>query len=156
LEAVTVDAAVVLDAMRVKFRCELAPSVEEYVEASSRARRLRGPFDIQGISAALERTTTCQKVFGAFGDELFPAIAIGGSSTVFWVSVATGAVITLHHDATFYEVAATAVARDVQRSMRTLESRGSALGLERLLSLQTALTTSSVSAAPPGRSSRPP
>jgi len=115
----------------------LAPAIAPYVEATLHAGRLPGPFRVVGIVEATARPIACERVFGRFGDRPFPAIAVGSASgTTFWASLRTGRVISLHHDATFYEVAARCTAEKLEDALATFESLGGAVDLDTLIRLQ--------------------
>lgn len=115
------------------------PAIVEYARASIGRTRARGGLALSGIAEALGRTRTSDSVFGRF-DGLFPALAVGDRlGTTLYASLASGRLITLHHDATFYEVAGNVSAPELGGAMRTFEALGSAITLEQLLALQAEL-----------------
>jgi hypothetical protein len=126
-----------LAAIRARFGvARLDPSVATYVAAALGAERAAGSLRLVGLADALARITPSSKLFGRFGDTPLPAIEIGGANGVpFWLDLASGRVVTLHHDATLYEKAAASRGATLARAMAQLVSVGSALSLEQLLSL---------------------
>jgi Leucine-rich repeat (LRR) protein len=119
----------------------LAPSVEAYVRDSLGIDAYPGPFRLLGIGQALHSPETCGERFGVFGDAPFPALRIGsdGGGIDFWMVLGTGRVITLHHDATLYEVAARCSRTSRARFVDDLTSRGAELDVAQLVRLQAAL-----------------
>ena len=79
-----------------------------------------------------------RSLFDRFGNEPFPAVCIGsdGLGTEFWVLLESAKVISLHHDATFYEVAGNIRSSDPRRFVREFAKAGSVLTLPQLFALQ--------------------
>lgn len=126
------------------------PSILGYARETLAAGRAGGPLRVEGIAEALARPVPAAKIFGR-GEGPFPAIAIGGrDGTTFWASLASGRVVTLHHDASLYEEAARVAGGSVEASMRALEAVGSILDVERLLALAAELASTFGEARPEG------
>lgn len=102
------------------------------------AVRLDGPLVILPFPRAAKRVHSMDGLFGRLGPKPFPALGVGGDrlGTEFWLVPATGAVISLHHDATFFELAHDIRASSVTAFLKAFEKRGSRLGWEQLLALQ--------------------
>jgi Leucine-rich repeat (LRR) protein len=119
----------------------LAKPVIAYAKATRGVKRVLGPWMLHGFGAKLPPAKSCGELFGRFGDTPFPALRIGGDRTgiEFWLVVTSGRVITLHHDASLYEVAAKCGGSTVAAFTAELEDRGSAFDIEQLTRLQVAL-----------------
>lgn len=102
------------------------------------AVRLDGPLVLLPYKRAAKRVTSMDGLFGRLGSKAFPALRVGGDrlGTEFWLVPATGAVISLHHDATFFELARDIRASSVKGFMKAFVARGSRLTWEQLLALQ--------------------
>ncbi len=133
------DASSLLAAIGARYRVDVHASVARYVESTLRCGRARGPLRIVGVADALANPMPNARVFGKF-DGLFPAIDVGGdrSGTTFWTCLGSGRVITLHHDATFYERAARATVETADGSFSNFE-RSSVVDLDGILALQAEL-----------------
>lgn len=117
----------------------LHPTIVEYARVSVARTRARGGLGLRGVGDALARPITAESVFGRF-DGLLPALAVGERNGVtLHASLASGRLITLHHDATFYEVAGRVSAQEIAGAMRAFEALGSAISLEQLFALQSEL-----------------
>lgn len=77
-------------------------------------------------------------LFKDFSDNPFPAICIGGDGegVDFYLMLETGKIISLHHDATFYEVACCINADSEEVFVRRFEEEGSTFHLRQLLDFQ--------------------
>jgi hypothetical protein len=124
----------------------IAPSVAKWLAETAGIERLPGPFRIEGAAAAARRRTLGE-VFRRFGDTPLPWVEMGGARGVpFWLCMGSGAVVTLHHDATLYEVAHGCSRTDPADFLAQLEEEGSAIGLDTLLALQAAGAKAGVAA----------
>jgi hypothetical protein len=102
------------------------------------AVRLDGPLVLLPHTQAARGVHSMDGLFGKLGAKTFPAIRVGGdrSGVDFWLVPATGAVISLHHDATFFELAHDISARSVSGFLKVFLRRGSQLNFGQLLALQ--------------------
>ena len=100
----------------------------------------KGIFKIDPFSKSWKAWTTCDKLFGRFGDRRFPGICIGYdvSGVEFWLMLDYGQVITLHHDASFSEVAWEIETDDFGSFLWEFISQGSVFYMDDLLALQRA------------------
>ena len=125
-----------LSALRAYFKIEtIAPEIIPYLEGKA---ALDGYYTLQAFKDCYAIHFSYQKLFHRFGDDLFPAICFGsdGLGVEFWLMLASGQVITLHHDATFYEEAGEIEAEDGPAFAAAFAQAGSLFSLAQLLDLQ--------------------
>ncbi|MDJ1471073.1 hypothetical protein [Xanthocytophaga flava] len=95
-------------AVETLFGVTLAPEVKEFIRMNE---SIRGYYHIKSFSETLLSVYTCGELVGyndfPFAESVFPGILIGGTpyGEDFWLDLEWGSVISLNHDATFYEVA---------------------------------------------------
>ncbi|MGB1251615.1 MAG: leucine-rich repeat domain-containing protein [Candidatus Promineifilaceae bacterium] len=100
-----------------------------------------GMFTLRPFQACFLGTPwTYNRLVYRFGDELFPGDWIGydNAGIQFLLLLETGQVITLHHDATFYEVAGDIRARTPADFLKKFAKAGSVMTIDRLIALQQA------------------
>lgn len=138
--------AVSIDKRLARLRTELgvatlAKQVEDYARATADVDHVRGPWTLHGFAAKLPPAKSCGELFGKLGKAAFPALRIGSDrrGIDFWLVAASGQVITLHHDASFYEQAARCGGTTAAAFAAELAERGSAFDLAQLVRLQLAL-----------------
>lgn len=112
-------------------------SVEVYL---CNPKKEPGIYHIKPFSEAWRSWNTFEGLFGKFGDAKFPGICIGydTSGVEFWLMLESGRVITLHHDATFSEVAWEIEADDREAFVWDFTEAGSIFRIDQLLALQAA------------------
>lgn len=112
----------------------IAPMVQDYLLGKTQTD---GYFIVQDFGVHAPFSMTYQKVCGEFDDTYFPALAIGGDGegTEFWLMLETGKVITLHHDATFYEEACCIQAESKQEFCEKFSRIGSYVDLNQLIAI---------------------
>ena len=131
-----------LDRLRAELGVdEVAPSIVAYAAATHDVETLPGPWHLLGFGASSLRTTTCEKIFGKLGDTPFPAVCVGSDrhGIDFWLCLASGRVITLHEDASLFEVAGKCHGETAAALMAALVERGAAFDIAQLARLQSAL-----------------
>lgn len=98
----------------------------------------KGIFNIDAFTKAYPHVFTCDQLFGKFGNETFPGIIIGGDTygIEFWLILTTGKVISLHHDATFSEIAMETEGKDVDDFVKKFGQAGSVFNITSLLEFQ--------------------
>ena len=99
---------------------------------------LNGPLNLEPFEKSWKNCRTYKDIFSRFGDSLFPALCIGGDGygIEFWFVLTTGTVISLHHDASFFEVASHISAKDEADFVKKFAKAGAAFTIEQLASLQ--------------------
>jgi Leucine-rich repeat (LRR) protein len=114
---------------------KIAPEVVSYLCGEV---DLKGFYTIQSFSQCCDEQYSYQKLFHEYGEGLFPALNFGGDGlgVEFWLVLETGQVITLHHDATFYEVAGDISASSGAAFTKEFAKQGSLFSLTQLLQLQ--------------------
>ena len=130
------DTEALLEAVKKYFDIEtIAEQVIPYLLGESATD---GFYLIQSLEQCSDYTPTYQKLFHEYGEGLFPALNFGGDGlgVEFWLMLETGQVITLHHDATFFERAGEIRADSAAEFARKFESVGSLFSLTQLLHLQ--------------------
>ena len=132
-----------LDALKEKFGIsKISPKVHPYLFGKG---PYPGLFGVRAFEDVYQQYWTYNELFGldTFQDEIFPAVQIGGDGlgNDFWLVLATGAVISLHHDATFYEVASDISAAKSSSFVKQFIKAGSALDIGQLLDVQEATNT---------------
>jgi hypothetical protein len=140
------DLSKILQKLKKRFGViEIGSLVQDYITSTLTLSRIKGPFRIVGISRCINRYGTFEKILkiDRYGKELFPAITIGGDNlgTKFWLLLTNGDVITLHQDATFFEVAqkTAQVSSDSLAFVDAFSGRGSLVNIYQLVCLQTKL-----------------
>jgi len=85
------------------FPMNIGEYFREYARSTLRIAQIHGPFRLEGIARAAGRMGP------PISDDPFPALVVGGdgAGTDFVLLLKTGRVATLHHDATYDEVAHT-------------------------------------------------
>ena len=98
----------------------------------------KGVFNIDAFEKTYQGVFTCEKLFGKFGNDTFPGTIIGGDSygMEFWLVFTTGKVISLHHEATFSEVASKTEGKDVADFVKKFSQAGSVFSITTLLEFQ--------------------
>ena len=99
---------------------------------------LNGPLNLEPFEKSWKNCRSYKALFSRFGDDLFPALCIGsdGYGVEFWLLLTMGTVISLHHDASFYEVAAYISAKDEAEFVKKFAKAGAAFTIEQLATLQ--------------------
>lgn len=128
--------APLMAAMAAHFRIPgVAPSIEPYLRGQG---SLNGYYFISSFEKCYKDHYSYAQLFDKHGDDPFPAITIGSEEggVEFWLLLETGQVITLHHDATFFEEATYIRATDGPAFTRRFAEVGSLFTLPQLLLLQ--------------------
>jgi hypothetical protein len=99
---------------------------------------LDGYFLLMPFEKCYQEHYSFRHLFKDFSDRPFPAICIGGDGdgVDFYMLLETGKIITLHHDATFYEVACSIRTEDEKDFLRRFEAQGSSFHYQQMRSLQ--------------------
>ena len=95
-------------------------------------------FKIKPFEKCHQNLFTYQKLFKRFDNTYFPAVLIGGDSygVELWLVLTNGKVISLHHDASFYEVASDINATDTESFVEKFSSLGSIFTISTLAEFQ--------------------
>lgn len=95
-----------------------------------------GPYLLTSFERACEWVPSFEHLLHRFGEVPFPALNVGGDDGIdFWLVLETGRVISLHHDATFYEEAGYIKTDDISEFMRRFERVGSSFTFSQLSQL---------------------
>ncbi len=99
---------------------------------------LAGTLSLAPFEKTWKNCRTYKDLFSRFGDTLFPALCIGSDSygVEFWLVLTTGTVISLHHDASFSEVAFDVNAANEVDFVKKFAKAGSAFTIEQLAQFQ--------------------
>lgn len=108
----------------------------DWIRATLRVRAIPGPFTLWGASRAIQSPSP--PIEGGFP---FPAVCIGtdGLGTEFHLLLHSGNVISLHHDATYFEEAKRLGALRGWRRIHAFSTAGSSFSVEDLMTLQARL-----------------
>lgn len=92
-----------------------------------------GKYLLMPFEKVTDYTTTFDELLGLW-EQPFPALVVGGNGegVEFWLVLETGCVITLHHDATFFEEAGYIKAANPLEFMRRFEQVGSLFSFNQL------------------------
>lgn len=116
---------------------ELAPMVRDYLTLQDLPE---GTYQISTPNNEFINYMSYSRLFNRFDDSFWPALGIGsdGLGTEFWLMLETGKIISLHHDATFYEEAGWLNVDTKEEFCREFEAVGAYVDLEQLLKIQAA------------------
>ncbi|MCP4221071.1 MAG: leucine-rich repeat domain-containing protein, partial [bacterium] len=111
--------------------------VEAYIVGDTHIEK-GSMFNVQPFEGNCTSRFTYRELFGRYDDTVFPAMVVGGdgSGVEFWLVLTTGKVISLHHDATFLEMAADIEAETPKDFIKKFSHEGSTFKFENLLRLQ--------------------
>lgn len=125
-----------LEALKDFWKISIHKSVEPYLLGKE---NFEGTFfNINSFEKCHQNIFTYQKLFKRFDDSLFPAVLIGGDKygIELWLVLTNGKVISLHHDATFYEMAHDITASDSDTFVKKFSESGSVFDVESLAQFQ--------------------
>ncbi len=102
------------------------------------AGHLELPLDVEQVFGSPQ---SFQALFGKLGAKPFPAVIVGGDGlgTDFWLVLESARIISLHHDATFSEVAHAIRVRSAAKFMQAFTRQGSLCDLRQLVGLNAGL-----------------
>jgi len=95
-------------------------------------------FNIKSFANCYKNIFTYQKLFKRFDESFFPAVLIGGDryGVELWLVLTNGKVISLHHDATFYEMTSDIAASDTETFVKKFSDSGSVFAVNSLAQFQ--------------------
>ncbi len=99
---------------------------------------VKGIFYIKSFQESFKSIFSYHQLFGKLGKGIFPAIPIGYDTygVEFWLVLTNGKVISLHHDASFSEVAYGIKTGDCGYFVEEFSRRGSIFNIATLLEFQ--------------------
>ena len=125
-----------LKALKAHFQIKkIHKSIEPYIFGEV---PVEGIFRISRFEDCYQNLFTYDKLFGKLGEGIFPALLIGGETygVEFWLVMTSGKVISLHHDASFSEVAYDIKTDDTAYFVKEFSRQGSIFNIKTLLEFQ--------------------
>ncbi len=130
------DKKAVLKALKAHFQIKkIHKSIEPYIFGEV---AVEGMFKIDRFELCYQNIFTYDQLFGKLGDGIFPALQIGGDEygVGFWLVMSNGKVISLHHDASFSEVASEIKTDKAGDFVKEFSRQGSIFNIKTLLDFQ--------------------
>jgi len=132
----TRDKAALLKAVQERFEVpKIHKSIEPYLFGEVETK---GIFHIKSFQESFKNIFSYHQLFGKLGEGIFPVIPIGHEryGVDFWLVLTSGKVISLHHDASFSEVAYDIQTDDCEYFVEEFSRQGSIFNITTLLEFQ--------------------